>query len=104
CRLVRLMRTCHYGNFVLPRPPLSLSMMGVGFVYFVFLPSIITTPIAGRVAARLGTQITLRSALLLAVIALPLLLLPSLLAVLVGLALVGVGTFFAQACATGYVS
>ena len=37
-------------------------------------------------------------------IGLPLLLLPSLPAVLVGLALVGVGTFFAQACATGYVS
>ncbi len=34
---------------------------------------------------------------------LPLLLLPSLAAVLAGLALVGVGTFFAQATATGFV-
>jgi MFS family permease len=34
---------------------------------------------------------------------LPLLLLPSLLAVLTGMVLVGVGTFFAQAAATGFV-
>jgi MFS transporter, YNFM family, putative membrane transport protein len=79
-------------------------MMGIGFVYFVFLPSIVTTPIAGSVAARFGTQTTLRSALALAAIGLPLLLLPNLPAVLLGLALVGVGTFFAQAVATGFVS
>jgi YNFM family putative membrane transporter len=35
---------------------------------------------------------------------LPLLLLPSLAAVLTGMVLVGVGTFFAQATATGFVS
>jgi predicted MFS family arabinose efflux permease len=35
---------------------------------------------------------------------LPLLLLPSLAAVLLGMVLVGVGTFFAQATATGFVS
>jgi len=34
---------------------------------------------------------------------LPLLLLPSLIAVLVGMVLIGVGTFFAQAIGTGYV-
>ena len=39
-----------------------------------------------------------------AALGLPLLLLPSLAAVIVGLALVGVGTFFAQATATGFVS
>jgi YNFM family putative membrane transporter len=104
CILFAFIGTFTYVNFVLVRQPLSLSMMGVGFVYFVFLPSIITTPIAGRFAAHFGTQITLRSSLLLAAAGLPLLLLPSLPAVLLGLALIGVGTFFAQACATGYVS
>jgi predicted MFS family arabinose efflux permease len=104
CILFAFIGTFTYVNFVLVRAPLSLSMMGVGFVYFVFLPSIVTTPIAGKVAARFGTQVTLRSSLLLAVIGLPLLLMPSLPAVLFGLALIGVGTFFAQACATGYVS
>ena len=104
CILFAFIGTFTYVNFVLVRAPLSLSMMGVGFVYFVFLPSIITTPIAGSVAARFGTQTTLRASLAVAALGLPLVLLPNLPAVLVGLALIGVGTFFAQATATGFVS
>jgi predicted MFS family arabinose efflux permease len=104
CILFAFIGTFTYVNFVLVREPLSVSMMGIGFVYFVFLPSIITTPIAGSVAQRFGTQTTLKASLGLAAIGLPLLLLPNLAAVLVGLALVGVGTFFAQATATGFVS
>jgi predicted MFS family arabinose efflux permease len=42
-------------------------------------------------------------ALALAGVGLPLLLLPSLPAVLLGMVLVGIGTFFAQATATGFV-
>ena len=38
-----------------------------------------------------------------AALGLPLLILPNLPAVLVGMVLVGAGTFFAQACATGFV-
>jgi MFS transporter, YNFM family, putative membrane transport protein len=38
-----------------------------------------------------------------AALGLPLLILPSLLAVLIGMVLVGAGTFFAQACTTGFV-
>jgi YNFM family putative membrane transporter len=95
--------TFTYVNFVLVREPLSLSRMAVGFVYFVFLPSIITTPLAGRAVERFGTQPTFWGALSLAGAGLPLLLLPHLVAVMAGLMLVGVGTFFAQATATGFV-
>ena len=95
--------TFTYVNFVLVREPLALSRMAVGFVYFVFLPSIFTTPLAGHAVERFGTRPTLWGALTLAGIGLPLLLLPSLAAVIVGLTLVGVGTFFAQATATGFV-
>jgi MFS transporter, YNFM family, putative membrane transport protein len=95
--------TFTYVNFVLVREPLSLSRMAVGFVYFVFLPSIITTPLAGRAVERFGTQPTFWGALALAGTGLPLLLLPYLVAVMAGLMLVGVGTFFAQATATGFV-
>jgi MFS transporter, YNFM family, putative membrane transport protein len=42
-------------NFVLVRPPLSLGPMELGFVYFVFLPSIVTTLWAGRAVHRYGT-------------------------------------------------
>ena len=52
---------------------------------------------------RFGTRPTMWGALALAGVGLPLLLLPNLAAVLPGMVLVGVGTFFAQATATGFV-
>jgi MFS transporter, YNFM family, putative membrane transport protein len=41
---------------VLVREPLMLTRMELGYVYFVFLPSILTTPFAGRAVARYGTR------------------------------------------------
>jgi MFS transporter, YNFM family, putative membrane transport protein len=96
--------TFTYVNFVLVKPPISLSPMTLGLVYFVFLPSIFTTPVAGRVAQQLGTKRSFAYSLAVAFVGLPLLVLPSLIPVLIGLALIGVGTFFAQATATGFVS
>ncbi len=95
--------TFTYVNFVLVRPPFSVGMMMLGVVYLVFLPSIVTTPLAGKVAARIGTRPALWSAFALAAAGLPLLLAGTLPAVLTGLALIAVGTFFAQATATGFV-
>jgi MFS transporter, YNFM family, putative membrane transport protein len=95
--------TFTYVNFVLARPPIALSAMALGLVYFVFLPSLISTPLAGRAVARIGTQRTFVIALAVAGAGLPLLLLDQLAAVIVGLACVGAGTFFAQAAATGFV-
>jgi Arabinose efflux permease len=103
CILFAFIGTFTYINFVLVREPLLLGRMALGFVYFVFLPSILTTPFAGAAARRFGTRPTFWSALALAGLGLPLLLLPSPLAVIVGLMLVGIGTFFAQATATGFV-
>jgi predicted MFS family arabinose efflux permease len=96
--------TFTYVNFVLVEPPLGLGMMALGVVYLVFAPSILTTPLAGHAVARFGTRPTIWAALGLALAGLPLLLLPSLPAVLAGMVLVAVGTFFAQATATGFVS
>ena len=95
--------TFTYVNFVLARAPIALAPMALGLVYFVFAPALLTTPLAGRGVARFGTRRAFRGALLVAGIGMPLLLLPSLPAVIVGLALVGAGTFFAQAAATGFV-
>ena len=95
--------TFTYVNFVLVREPFAISPMQIGLVYFVFVPSVLTTPFAGLVAVRFGTRPTFWSALALAGIGLPMLVTRELPLVLVGLALVGVGTFFAQAAATGFV-
>jgi predicted MFS family arabinose efflux permease len=103
CILFAFIGTFTYVNFVLVQQPFALGMMELGFVYFVFLPSVVSTPFAGWVALRCGTRSTCFGALALAALGLPLLLLPSLSAVLLGLVLLSVGTFFAQAVATGFV-
>ena len=103
CILFAFIGTFTFVNFVLVRAPLSLGMMDLGFVYFVFLPSVITTLLAGHAVTRFGTRTAIWGALAVAGIGLPLLLTSRLAAVLTGVVLVGVGTFFAQAAATGFV-
>ena len=103
CILFAFIGTFTYVNFVLVRQPFTLGMMALGFVYFVFLPSVVTTPFAGRVALWCGTRLTCAGALMFAAFGLPLMLVPSLPAVLAGMVLLSVGTFFAQAVATGFV-
>jgi predicted MFS family arabinose efflux permease len=104
CILFAFIGTFTFVNFVLVRPPLSLDPMQLGLVYFVFLPSIVTTLLAGWAVGRIGARRTLWAGLALAGLGLPLLLLPKLVAVLLGMVLIGVGTFFAQATTTGLVS
>jgi len=103
CILFAFIGTFTYVNFVLVREPLAINRMALGFVYFVFLPSVLTTPLAGRAVQRFGTRPTLWGALAVAGAGLPLLLAPSLVPVVAGMALVAIGTFFAQATATGFV-
>jgi predicted MFS family arabinose efflux permease len=101
--LFSFISTFTYVNFVLVREPIGLSPMELGLVYLVFLPSMITTPLAGRFARVAGAKVTFLAALGVACLGLPLLIIPNLFAVLLGLVLVGIGTFFAQATATGFV-
>jgi predicted MFS family arabinose efflux permease len=103
CILFAFIGTFTYVNFVLVQPPLGVGAMTLGFVYFVFLPAMAITPLAGRAVRRFGTRSAFWGALLVAALGLPLLILLSLPAVLLGMVLVGAGTFFAQACATGFV-
>jgi len=103
CILFAFIGTFTFVNFVLVRAPLSLGRMDLGFVYFVFAPSVLTTLFAGKAVTRFGTRPAIWGALALAGIGLPLLLSSHLLEVLAGMVLVGVGTFFAQASATGFV-
>src|SRR4029434_10819203 len=84
--------------------PFDLGMMSLGLVYLVFLPSIATTPFGGWIARKFGVRTTLWTALGIAILSLPLLLTSSLALVVGGLALIGVGTFLAQAAATGFIS
>jgi len=103
CILFAFIGVFTFVNFVLVRPPLSLGMMDVGLVYFVFVPSVVTTLLAGNAVARFGTRPTMWGALGVAAAGLPLLLSSNLAAVMAGMVLMACGTFFAQACTTGFV-
>jgi MFS transporter, YNFM family, putative membrane transport protein len=103
CILFAFIGTFTFVNFVLVRPPLSLGRMDLGFVYFVFLPSVVTTLFAGKAVTRFGTQPTIWGALAIAGIGLPLMLTSHLATVLAGMILVGAGMFLAQAAATSFV-
>jgi len=103
CILFAFIGVFTYVNFVLVRPPIGIGMMALGFVYFVFLPSMATTPAAGGFARRFGVRRTIWGGLAVALIGAPMLIAPNLPTVAVGLTLVGIGTFFAQAVATGFV-
>src|SRR3990170_720340 len=48
CILFAFIGTFTYVNFVLVRPPLGVGAMTLGFIYFVFLPAMALTPLAGR--------------------------------------------------------
>jgi predicted MFS family arabinose efflux permease len=104
CILFAFIGTFSYVNFVLVRPPIAIGMMSVGFVYFVFAPSMLTTPLAGRAVVRLGARGAMWGALGVAGLGLPFMLAPSLVAVIVGMVFVSAGSFLAQAIATGYVA
>ncbi|WEX74095.1 MFS transporter [Sinorhizobium numidicum] len=93
--------TYTYVNFRLIE--LGLSPMAVGLVYFVFLPSLFTTPLGGLISRTLGSGGGMMATLFAAVLGLLALLSTSLPLVLAGLALVAVGTFLAQALATSQV-
>jgi predicted MFS family arabinose efflux permease len=103
CILFAFIGTFTFVNFVLVREPLSLGRMDLGFVYLVFAPSVVTTLFAGKAVARVGTRPAIWGALAVAALGLPLMLSSHLPEVLAGMVLVGVGTFFAQACATAFV-
>lgn len=90
-----------YVNAALTAPPFGLGMMSLGLVYLVFLPSMATTPLAGRASARFGARGAVRLGLAIAGLGLPLLLVPALAGVLAGMTLVAIGAFFAQAVASG---
>ena len=92
-----------YVNLELVGPRLALDPVYLGLVYFVFLPSLFTTPVAGSVAARYGARPVFWAASIATCAGLAMALSASLSVVLLGLAIAGAGTFFAQAAATGYV-
>jgi predicted MFS family arabinose efflux permease len=103
CMLFSVVATFTYVNFRLSAPPFGLSSGELGAVFTVYLVGAVTTPLATRVAVRIGRK---RTALLSAGVAIAgelLTLAPSLPAVVAGLVLASAGLFVAQALALGFI-
>jgi predicted MFS family arabinose efflux permease len=92
-----------YVNFVLTAQPFSLSPFELGLVYFVFLPAVFTTPMAGWMTERTGLYRSFAISMSVAGAGLFATLSGHLALVLTGLAAIGVGTFCAQAVVTSFV-
>lgn len=92
-----------YANLHLAAPPYSLGPAGLGAVFTVYLLSVPATPLASRIAVRIGRRRTVALAVPLAFAGLALTLLPSLAAAVAGLACVAGSVFVQQAMSIGHV-
>ncbi|MEO1469294.1 MAG: MFS transporter [Pseudomonadota bacterium] len=92
-----------YVNFELVGPAYALDAATLGLVYFVFVPAMITTPMAGDLVARFGVRPLFWASAAVSVAGLGATLIGALPALLAGLAVIGAGTFLMQAAATAYV-
>ncbi|WP_299732125.1 MFS transporter [uncultured Tateyamaria sp.] len=92
-----------YVNFVLSAQPFGLTGPQLGMVYFVFLPAVFTTPLAGKMVATRGVYFAFLMSMGLAAAGLLALLTSSLVLLVAGLAAIGVGTFCAQAVVSGQI-
>ena len=101
--LFSIVATFTYVNFYLAAPPFNLTPAQLGTVFAVYLLGMLTTPVASRMAQAVGLRITLWCALALAATGLLTTLLPSLIAVIAGLALVCGGLFVVQAMSLSFI-
>lgn len=101
--LLALVGMFTYITFRLAGPPFHLSPEGVGALFLVYLVGVVVTPIGGMFIDRYGQKRSLLVALFVIAGGLLLTLLPSLWAVVIGLALGSSGVFICQSSAASYM-
>lgn len=93
-----------YVNFYLAAPPFGLSTAGLGSIFVVYLLGVVASPWAGRAMLRLGRRRLAVAAVASWSLGLLLTLLPSLAAVIAGLAIAAASGFVFQTCATSFLA
>lgn len=93
-----------YVNFYLAAPPFGLSTAGLGSIFIVYLLGVVSSPWAGRAMRRFGRRRVAVAAVGSWSLGLLLTLLPSLWAVIAGLAVAAASGFILQTCATSYLA
>jgi len=104
CVLFSLAGTFTYVNLHLAAPPFNLSASGLANVFCVYLMGVVVTPVAGRFIEQFGFQRSLLSALALSASGLLSTLYPSLLVIIVGLAVCAAGVFICQSVAISFIA
>lgn len=102
--LFNFMAAFTFINFVLAAPPFNLTPAGLGLIFVVYLIGTITTPTTGIWVARFGRRHFVIGVLLVWMGGIALTLVPSLAAIILGLALAAVCGFFVQASSQSFVA
>ncbi len=92
-----------FANFVLAAPPYGLGPAALGSIFVVYLFGMVSTPVATRLAVRVGRLPTLAMGAGLAVAGLLLALLPSLWAIVAGLGMLAGAVFVEQSLTISYL-
>jgi predicted MFS family arabinose efflux permease len=103
CVFFSLISMFTYINFYLSAPPFSLPTSVLGSLFFVYLTSAVVTPIAGRYIDKYGHRYVLICGIAAGACGALLTLVPSVVVIVVGLALVCNAVFVAQACSNGFL-
>jgi MFS family permease len=102
--LFSLVGSFTYVNLYLAQPPFSLTAAGLANVFGVYLLGVVVTPMAGRFIVRYGFLRTVLVTLCLSVSGLLLTLLPSLTAVIAGLAVCSCAVFICQSATISHIA
>jgi YNFM family putative membrane transporter len=103
CMLFTLVSVFSYITFHLAAAPFHLSTSELSWLFSVYLVGLFATIAAGTVLARIGLRHGMLYACALSFTGVAITLIPSLLAIGIGLALCGAGVFIAQTCANSFL-
>lgn len=103
CTLFSLVALFTYAGFYLAAPPFRLGPGAIGALFTVYLVGVVVTPIAGRWVDSVGARRVIAWAFGAGVAGAALTLVPSIVAVLVGLAIAASAAFVAQVAATSHL-
>lgn len=103
CVFFSLISTFTYINFYLSKPPFSLPTSVLGSLFFVYLTSAVVTPIAGRYIDKYGHRFVLLCGMAAGACGTLLTMVPSVVVIIIGLALVCNAVFIAQTCSSGFI-
>jgi predicted MFS family arabinose efflux permease len=91
-------------NFRLAAPPFGLSTAALGTIFLTYLAGVITTPLTGRGVTLLGRPRLVLTASAIWAAGMLLTFVPSIVAIIAGLAITAAFAFVCQACSTSYVA